>query len=115
MAVKWELQHPPLASPAHTYGWMILSRTLAAGVFSADDERLAVMLAAQLALAYENACCFKAVQTAVRARDEFLSVAAQIGRRATVQLFRLDEANVALERVRAGTLKGAAVLATPGN
>ena len=47
--------------------------------------------------------------------EEFLSVAAQIGLRATVQLFRLDEANVALERLRAGTLKGAAVLATPGN
>jgi D-arabinose 1-dehydrogenase-like Zn-dependent alcohol dehydrogenase len=39
-----------------------------------------------------------------------MAVAAQIGLRATVEPFRLDEANVALERLRTGNLKGAAVL-----
>jgi alcohol dehydrogenase, propanol-preferring len=47
--------------------------------------------------------------------EEFLVVAAQIGLRATVEPFRLDEANLALERLRAGSLKGAAVLEPAGH
>jgi propanol-preferring alcohol dehydrogenase len=45
--------------------------------------------------------------------EEFLARAASIGLRATVEPFPLDEANDALERLRAGSLKGAAVL-VPG-
>ena len=45
----------PLASPAHTYGCMVLSHTPGGAGVSADEEQLAVMLAAQLAIAYENA------------------------------------------------------------
>jgi propanol-preferring alcohol dehydrogenase len=55
--------------------------------------------------------CVSSVANLTRADgEEFMAVAAQIGLKATIQPFRLDEANVALERLRAGTLKGAAVL-----
>jgi alcohol dehydrogenase, propanol-preferring len=46
--------------------------------------------------------------------EEFLAVAARIGLRATVERFRLEDANVALERLRTGALHGAAVLEPPG-
>jgi propanol-preferring alcohol dehydrogenase len=42
--------------------------------------------------------------------EEFMAIARQIGLRATVERFPLAEANVALERLRTGALKGAAVL-----
>jgi alcohol dehydrogenase, propanol-preferring len=42
--------------------------------------------------------------------EEFLSVASRIGLEATVERFALTEANVALERLRSGALRGAAVL-----
>jgi alcohol dehydrogenase, propanol-preferring len=42
--------------------------------------------------------------------EEFMRVAARIGLRARVQTLRLEQANVALERLRTGALKGAAVL-----
>ena len=46
---------------------------------------------------------------------EFMAVAARLKLRATVQRFALQEANTALERLRGGTLQGAAVLEMPGN
>jgi alcohol dehydrogenase, propanol-preferring len=42
--------------------------------------------------------------------EEFLALAARLGLRATVERFALGEANVALGRLRSGTLTGAAVL-----
>jgi alcohol dehydrogenase, propanol-preferring len=42
--------------------------------------------------------------------EEFLAIAAQLKLRATVTRFALGDANLALERLRAGTLNGAAVL-----
>jgi propanol-preferring alcohol dehydrogenase len=42
--------------------------------------------------------------------EEFLALAARIGLSATVERFALAEANVALGRLRAGELAGAAVL-----
>jgi signal transduction histidine kinase len=44
-----------IATPARAYGWLYLADKIGAGGFSEDDERVAVMLAAQLAVAYENA------------------------------------------------------------
>jgi alcohol dehydrogenase, propanol-preferring len=42
--------------------------------------------------------------------EEFLALAARIGLEATVERFALPDANTALERLRSGTLHGAAVL-----
>ena len=46
---------------------------------------------------------------------EFLALAARMGLVATVQRFALSEANLALQRLRSGALKGAAVLEMPGH
>jgi alcohol dehydrogenase, propanol-preferring len=42
--------------------------------------------------------------------EEFMALAARLGLTATVERFALAEANIALERLRTGALKGAAVL-----
>jgi CheY-like chemotaxis protein len=45
----------PLASPTTGYGWLYVGEKLGAAEFSDDDERVALTLAAQAAMAYENA------------------------------------------------------------
>jgi propanol-preferring alcohol dehydrogenase len=45
--------------------------------------------------------------------QEFMALAGRLGLTATVERFRLADANLALERLRAGALKGAAVLEMP--
>jgi propanol-preferring alcohol dehydrogenase len=47
--------------------------------------------------------------------QEFITVAARLKLRATVERFALEEANTALERLRGGSLEGAAVLEMPAN
>jgi propanol-preferring alcohol dehydrogenase len=47
--------------------------------------------------------------------EEFLRLATRLGLAATVERFALEDANRALERLRSGALKGAAVLEMPGN
>jgi propanol-preferring alcohol dehydrogenase len=47
--------------------------------------------------------------------QEFMALAARLKLRATVERFALEEANTALERLRGGSLEGAAVLEMPGN
>jgi propanol-preferring alcohol dehydrogenase len=42
--------------------------------------------------------------------EEFLAVAPQVPVRTEVQIFDLSEANTALDRLRAGEIRGAAVL-----
>jgi len=42
--------------------------------------------------------------------DEFLALASQIPLKTEIQVFRLEEANEALESLRAGGIRGAAVL-----
>ncbi len=54
--------HPPIDSflgvavysGTHVYGWLYLADRLGAAEFSEDDERLAVTIAAQLAIVYES-------------------------------------------------------------
>jgi propanol-preferring alcohol dehydrogenase len=43
--------------------------------------------------------------------EEFMALAPRVPVRTEVQLFRLEEANDALSRLRAGEIRGAAVLA----
>jgi propanol-preferring alcohol dehydrogenase len=47
--------------------------------------------------------------------EEFIRLATRLGLAATVERFALEDANRALERLRSGALKGAAVLEMPGN
>jgi len=47
--------------------------------------------------------------------EEFLALATRIGLTATVQRFALTDANLALERLRSGSLEGAAVLELPAS
>ena len=47
--------------------------------------------------------------------EEFIRLATRLGLAATVERFGLEDANRALERLRSGALKGAAVLEMPGN
>ena len=44
----------PIVSPAHVYGWLCLIDKVGAAEFSAEDERLAGVLAAQVGRIYEN-------------------------------------------------------------
>ena len=48
-----------------------------------------------------------------REGEEFLAIAPKVPVRTTVETFALDQANTALDRLRAGRLTGAAVL-VPG-
>jgi signal transduction histidine kinase/CheY-like chemotaxis protein len=65
-----------LASPSHQYGWIVVQGKFGGGEFSVDDQHVLGLLAGQLALAYENAQRARSLAAAIRARDEFLSIAA---------------------------------------
>jgi signal transduction histidine kinase/DNA-binding response OmpR family regulator len=52
----------PIASSIRLYGWLGLRNKVGADEFSAEDERLTEALAAQVAVAYENALRYKAIQ-----------------------------------------------------
>jgi signal transduction histidine kinase/DNA-binding response OmpR family regulator len=52
----------PIASSTRLYGWIGARNKLGADEFSDDDERLATALAAQVAVAYENALRYDAIQ-----------------------------------------------------
>jgi signal transduction histidine kinase/CheY-like chemotaxis protein len=57
----------PLISPTDVYGWLYLLDKLGAEEFSAEDERLARTLAAQVTIAYENIVLY---ETAARSAEE---------------------------------------------
>jgi signal transduction histidine kinase/CheY-like chemotaxis protein len=57
----------PLLSPTDVYGWLYLIDKLGAEEFSAEDERLARTLAAQVTVAYENVVLY---ETAARNAEE---------------------------------------------
>ena len=52
----------PIVSPIRLYGWLAVHNKCGANEFSAGDERLATALAAQVAVAYENALRYEAIQ-----------------------------------------------------
>jgi diguanylate cyclase len=52
----------PVCSLTRTYGWLCLGQKLGADAFSAEDERLLTILAAQLGRIYENGSLFREVQ-----------------------------------------------------
>jgi diguanylate cyclase (GGDEF)-like protein/PAS domain S-box-containing protein len=52
----------PIVSPAHVHGWICLTDKIGAHEFSAEDERLLGILAAQVGRIYENARLYSDVQ-----------------------------------------------------
>jgi signal transduction histidine kinase/DNA-binding response OmpR family regulator len=52
----------PLMSATEVYGWLVLLEKQNDGEFDAEDERMATTLAAQAAIAYENALLSKRLQ-----------------------------------------------------
>jgi two-component system cell cycle sensor histidine kinase/response regulator CckA len=52
----------PIGSQLQVYGWLCLANKLGSDAFSAVDERLAVTLATQMAVAHENAQLFSNIQ-----------------------------------------------------
>jgi diguanylate cyclase (GGDEF)-like protein/PAS domain S-box-containing protein len=52
----------PIVSPAHVHGWICLTDKVGADEFSAEDERLLGILAAQVGRIYENARLYSDVQ-----------------------------------------------------
>jgi diguanylate cyclase (GGDEF)-like protein/PAS domain S-box-containing protein len=52
----------PICSLTRNYGWLCLGKKLGADAFSAEDERLLTILAAQLGRIYENGSLFHEVQ-----------------------------------------------------
>ena len=60
----------PLLSPTDVYGWLYLLDTLGAEEFSAEDERLAMTLAAQVTIAYENVVLYETTARNAEELDE---------------------------------------------
>jgi light-regulated signal transduction histidine kinase (bacteriophytochrome) len=65
----------PLMTPTRVYGWLYLTDKLGAQAFSAEDERLVLTLAAQAAVAYENARGYDAMQRYTAELEQFAYVA----------------------------------------
>jgi PAS domain S-box-containing protein len=69
-AIGWPPHYPPvhtflgtaIFSSARVYGYLCFMDKLGADTFSTDDERIAMALAAQLAVAYENAQQYAEIQ-----------------------------------------------------
>src|SRR5260370_8438782 len=52
----------PVASKERVYGWLYFADKRGEGGFDEEDERLAAMMAAKLAVLYENAVLYDAIQ-----------------------------------------------------
>ena len=65
----------PLLARGRTIGTLTLIAAESARQYGPDDLALAEALAARAALAVDNARLYGEAQAAVRARDEFLSIA----------------------------------------
>ncbi len=72
-----------IRSPWRSFGWLYLLDKRGAGGFTIEDEDMAVILAAQVALAYENASRYDEIrrqktvlEEADRRKDEFLAMLA---------------------------------------
>ncbi len=69
------LLHAPLVARGRLSGVLTLGRTRRGGLFSAQEAILAEELARRIAVALDNARLFQQSQEAIRARDDFLSIA----------------------------------------
>ena len=90
----------PIASSQEVHGWLYLADRLHAREFNAEDEQIACALAAQVAVAYENASRYDEIQR--HAAGLQLEVGER--RRADTALQRMSERlNLALGAARVGT------------
>ncbi|HEV3073420.1 MAG TPA: response regulator [Thermoanaerobaculia bacterium] len=90
----------PIASSQEVHGWLYLADRLHSQEFSAEDEQIACALAAQVAVAYENASLYDEIQR--HAAGLQLEVGER--RRADTALQRMSERlNLALGAARVGT------------
>jgi PAS domain S-box-containing protein len=78
----------PIMTQAQVYGWLCLTDKLVAEEFSEEDERLIVTLAAQAAIAYENACRYEEIQ----------GYAAELEQRVNERTAELNRSNADLEQ-----------------
>jgi K+-sensing histidine kinase KdpD len=65
----------PLGVEGRTFGALVLSRLGDSPPYAAEDQAFAQDLADRAALAIDNAVLYRRAQQAIRARDEFLSIA----------------------------------------
>lgn len=65
----------PLGVEGRTFGALLLSRFGHSPAYTEDDQAFAQDLADRAALAIDNAVLYRRAQQAIRARDEFLSIA----------------------------------------
>jgi PAS domain S-box-containing protein len=78
LAVGFPARHPPMhtflgvpiLSPERRYGSFYLTEKLGHGSFDEEDEQIVVTLAAQVAVAYENACRYDDLQREMAKREE---------------------------------------------
>jgi len=60
----------PVCSPRRTYGWLVLAGKVGGQEFSEEDERTGAALAAQVAVAYENAQRYLEIQLYASSLEE---------------------------------------------
>ncbi len=81
-SVGFPAHHPPMETllgvpikgREHIYGDLYMSEKVDGGDFTEDDERIAVLLAAQAAAAIESAQLLESLQTLHRQRDQFFAM-----------------------------------------
>jgi signal transduction histidine kinase/DNA-binding response OmpR family regulator len=88
----------PIFSSAQVYGWLYLTDKLDADEFSEADERLAVTLATQVAVAYENARLYTEAQRHAAALQQEIKERKQAEEARALMLVREREARAEAEQ-----------------
>ncbi|HEX8709202.1 MAG TPA: ATP-binding protein, partial [Pyrinomonadaceae bacterium] len=88
----------PILSSAHVYGWVYLTDKLDADEFNEADERLAVTLATQVAVAYENAQLYTEAQQHAAALQQEVAERKQAEEERAALLIREQEARAEAEQ-----------------
>jgi signal transduction histidine kinase/CheY-like chemotaxis protein len=80
----------PIATAAETYGWLCFGQKPGAEVFTGDDQQLATTLAAQLAVAYENALRHQSIVRHAETLEQRITERTSELRRSNQQLERFS-------------------------
>jgi hypothetical protein len=98
----------PISTSVQVYGQLYFTEKIGAAEFSEEDERLALMLAAQLAAAYENVYLYDEIQRHAaslkiemterqQAEDEIRKINAELEQRVIERTAQMETANKELE------------------